>query len=302
MKKGMIFDIKRYAIHDGPGIRTTVFFKGCPLRCQWCHNPEGQLGEQEIVWHRSRCPEDCKACLSFCPQEALDKKGRVLTIDRSKCDLCGKCQEICAYEALELIGREVLVREVMEEVEKDRIFFENSGGGVTFSGGEPLMQPEFLGELIDECHERSIPVTVDTCGYASPDILRRISEKDPLILYDVKIIDEERHKAHTGVSNEIILENLKILAKSGKDVVARIPLIRGINDDDRNIHKTAEFLFSLKSIKQINLLPFHKGGLDKYRRLGRKGPRPSFKPSTHKRIEKIKKIFEDYGFSVKVGG
>ena len=164
------------------------------------------------------------------------------------------------------------------------------------------MQPEFLEELLDECHKSGIRATIDTCGYVSPDILRGISEKNPYILYDVKIIDKERHKAHTGVSNEIILENLRILANSGKDVVVRIPLIRGINDDDRNIRKTAEFLLSLKSMKQINLLPFHKGGLDKYQRLGRKSSQPGFKPSTHKRIEKIKKIFENYGFSVKVGG
>lgn len=301
VKRGMIFDIKRYAIHDGPGIRTTVFFKGCPLRCQWCQNPEGQIPQREIIWYGSRCPAACRECLSSCPQKALQKKGKVLLIDESPCDLCGRCVEVCAFEALQIIGKEMTLQDIMDEVEKDRIFFESSGGGVTFSGGEPLMQPELLEHLLDECQKRGIPTAVDTCGYAPPDVLKKISDKNPLFLYDVKIIDEKRHQSYTGMSNQIIMENIRSLAERGSDVVVRIPLIRGINDDDQNIRKTAEFLLSLKTIKEVNLLPFHKGGLDKYRRLRRKGPQPSFEPSTEERTEEIKEILKDKGFSVKGG-
>lgn len=298
----MIFDIKRYAIHDGPGIRTTVFLKGCPLRCQWCHNPEGQVPEREIIRHERRCPPECRECLSHCPQGAIQKKSKVLTIDESKCDVCGKCQDACSYEALEIIGREVSTQEVMQEVEKDRIFFENSGGGVTFSGGEPLMQPEFLESLLDACRKRGIPATIDTCGLASPEVMEKICEKASLFLYDVKLINDEKHRAHTGASNTIILDNLRSLAKGGREVVVRIPLIAGINDDEDNIRDTVEFLSSTEAIKHINILPFHEGGLEKYKRLRRKEPRPRFKPSPRERTQRIKKTFEDYGFSVRVGG
>jgi pyruvate formate lyase activating enzyme len=299
VKRGMVFDIKRYAIHDGPGIRTTVFLKGCPLRCQWCQNPEGQIPEKEIIWQGNRCPDACRECLSSCPQGALQKKGKTVLIDESRCDLCDRCLEACTFEALQIIGREMTIQDIMEEVEKDRIFYQSSGGGVTFSGGEPLMQPEFLENLLDECQKSGIPAAVDTCGYTSPDTLQRISDKAPLFLYDVKIIDGEKHQAYTGMSNKIILENIKNLAQKGSDVKVRIPLISGINDDDRNIRETSEFLLSLKTIKEVNLLPFHQGGLDKYRRLRREGPQPAFKPSTGERIEEIREVLKEEGFSVK---
>lgn len=302
VKKGLIFDIKRYAIHDGPGIRTTVFFKGCPLCCQWCHNPEGQVLEREIVWYETRCPEECYTCLSSCAREAIQKREGVVRIDEAKCDLCGECQEECAYEAIEIIGKEVSLQDVMKEVDKDRIFYEDSGGGVTFSGGEPLMQPEFLEALVEGCLKKNIPVTVDTCGYASSDIIDKIGEKVPLFLYDLKIIDEERHKMYTGTSNKIILKNLRALTMKGKDIVVRIPLIEGINDDEENIRQTAEFLLSLKGVKNIHLLPFHKGGLEKYRRLRRKPPSSAFQPTSPEKTERIKRMLEGFGFSVKVGG
>ncbi len=302
MKKGIIFDIKRYAIHDGPGIRTTVFFKGCPLHCPWCHNPEGQEEKPEIMWQASRCALECTACVSVCPQMAVEKKARIVLIDRQKCDLCGQCVEACLYEALEIVGREVTVEEVMAEVEKDRIFYEESGGGVTFSGGEPLFQPDFLEALLEACRQRNIQTAIDTCGYVSPEVMERIAQKVDLFLYDLKIIDDRKHREYTGVSNKLIFENLKMLLKKKKPVIIRIPLISGINDDQPNIKATVNFLYSLNSLKEVNLLPYHKGGDEKFRKLGKQNPRPEFRPSSETKIKKIKKMFESHGFSVKIGG
>ena len=300
--KGLIFDIKRYAIHDGPGIRTTVFFKGCPLRCPWCHNPEGQEPKPEIAWHFKRCPRECRDCLSVCPENAIKKIGKSVKIDLSKCDLCGKCSDICVYEALEIVGKERTVQEVMNEVEKDRIFFENSGGGVTFSGGEPLMQPDFLEALLEQCKKRNIRTALDTCGYDSSETLEKISDKVDLFLYDIKLINDKKHKKYVVASNSIILENLKKLSKKGMKIIIRVPLIAGVNDDDDNIRKISEFLLSLKNLKQINLLPYHKGGAEKYKRLKKKNPPHSFMATSVERTKKIKNMLEDYGFLVKIRG
>jgi len=213
--QGIIFDIKRYAIHDGPGIRTTIFLKGCSLRCQWCQNPEGQESNPEIILRSSRCATECSECVSVCPQEAVSKDGNSIEIDKAKCDLCAKCEEVCVYEALEVVGREVAVQEVMEEVEKDKIFFDESGGGITFSGGEPLMQVDFLEPLIKEIKKKNIHVTLDTSGYVSFEDLERISDKVDLFLYDLKIMNDAKHKKYTGVSNKLILENLRNLQNKG---------------------------------------------------------------------------------------
>ena len=300
--KGIVFDIKRYAIHDGPGIRTTVFLKGCPLRCPWCHNPEGELPEPEIIWHRNRCLPQCRNCIPVCRQTALRKKGRTITIDRAQCNLCGDCADVCPTEALEVIGGEMTVGDVMGVILKDRIFYEESGGGATFSGGEPLMQPEFLSHLLDKCHQNNILAVVDTCGYVSSKLLKRMAEKIDLFLYDVKFIDEEKHIRDTGASNRLILENLKMLSNLGKDIIIRIPLLSGVNDLPENIHRTIEFLLSQDNLREINLLPYHRGGEEKHQRLGKANPRRSFRSSSEKRMEDIKKLFEGQGFSVKVGG
>jgi len=254
------------------------------------------------VWHSKRCPIECRDCLSVCPQEAIHKKGKSVIIDLSKCDLCGECTHVCAYEALEIVGKETTVQEVMEEVEKDRIFFENSDGGITFSGGEPLMQPDFLEALLDACKERAIHTTLDTCGYAPSETLERISDKVDLFLYDLKLLDDEKHKEFVGTSNKPILENLKNLSEKGKRIIIRIPLMADMNDDDENVGKIAEFLLPLKNVKQINLLPYHKGGAEKYKRLRRRKIRYTFQPTSEKITKKIKKTLGDYGFSVKVGG
>ena len=302
MAKGIIFDIKRYAIHDGPGIRTTIFLKGCPLRCQWCQNPEGQETNPEIILRSSRCATECNECVSVCPQDAISKDGNSIEIDKAKCDLCAKCEDVCVYEALEVVGREVTVQEAMDEIEKDKIFFEESGGGITFSGGEPLMHVDFLEALLKEIGKKNIHVTLDTSGYVSFEDMDRISYKVDLFLYDLKIMDDEKHEKYTGVSNKLILENLRNLTEQGNSVAVRIPLISGINDDSQSTHMFVDFLQSLKSVKQINLLSYHRGGCEKYKKLRKEGSPITFQSASDERIEDIKKIFADSGFSVKTGG
>ena len=302
MARGIIFDIKRYAIHDGPGIRTTVFLKGCSLRCQWCHNPEGIKSKPEISLRSTRCAKECSECVSVCPQDAISKDGNFIEIDQDKCDLCGVCDDVCVYEALEIVGREVTVEEVMDEIEKDGIFFDESGGGITFSGGEPLMQIDFLETLLEEIKKKNIHVTLDTSGYVSFEDLERVSPNVDLFLYDIKIMDKEKHEKYTGVSNKLILENLRKLSEIGKPVAVRIPLVSGINDDDQNIQMLAEYLHGLKNIKQINLLAYHRGGCEKYKRLRKEKIAKTFSPPSDERIEEIKKILTRSGFSVKKGG
>ena len=302
MVKGIIFDVKRYAIHDGPGIRSTVFLKGCPLQCQWCQNPEGIEPGPEIFVRQKRCAEDCDACVSACPQGAISKDGNSIKIDREKCDFCGKCEDACVYEALEIIGREVTVAEALVEMERDRVFFDESGGGITFSGGEPLMQLDFLMELLPEIKKRNIHVTLDTSGFVSFRDLERVSDQVDLFLYDLKIMDDEKHKEYTGVSNRIILENLRELTERGKPTAVRIPLISGVNDDDQSIQSLTEYLQSLKNIKHISLLPYHSGGCEKYRNLKKEDSLKTFQPPSGMRIDEIGKLLIEAGFSVKTGG
>lgn len=302
MAKGIIFDIKRYAIHDGPGIRTTVFFKGCPLNCQWCHNPEGIEPMPELLLNQTRCAIDCRACLSECPKSAILKIGTTVYIDQKKCDLCGNCVDACMYEALLIAGKKKSAPDVFAEVEKDLIFYEESRGGVTLSGGEPLLQMEFLDNLLDELKSRDVHVALDTSGYSPLEDLERVCDRVDLILYDLKMMDEMDHEDYTGASNAIILRNLKELSSAGKPVEIRIPLVCGVNDDEQNIHRTVQYLFDLESIVSVCLLPYHRGGCEKYTRL-RKGERPKiFKPPPKDRIKQIKQNFLEAGFKVRVGG
>ncbi len=302
MKKGIIFDIKRYAIHDGPGIRTTVFLKGCPLRCQWCQNPEGLELDAEVFWRENRCAEDCRACVTACPSRAVSKNGNRVVVDKKKCDFCRICDDACVYDALEIVGREVSVEEIMEEIEKDRVFFDESGGGVTFSGGEPLLQADFLQSLIEEVKKSNIHVALDTSGCVPFEDLQRVSDRVDLFLYDLKIMEDETHKKYTGVSNQIILENLKKLSDKKKAIHVRIPLVSGVNDDKQNIQRFAEYLRTLRNVKNISLLAYHRGGCEKYRRLQKEEQLRTFQSPSKKRMEEVKKFLVDSGFSVKMGG
>ncbi len=300
--KGTIFDIKRYAIHDGPGIRTTVFFKGCTLRCQWCHNPEGIKFEHEIMFRSSRCAEDCWDCIPCCPKRAIEEKGKLIVIDHDKCDLCGVCGDVCAYEAVAIVGREVTVPEIIDEVEKDQLFYDESRGGVTISGGEPLAQGDFLLELLEELNKRDIHAAVDTSGCVPYEILDVVSQRADLILYDLKVMNEKRHRVFTGEPNGQILENLRRLNEKGNDIIIRMPVIKGLNDDQENIQSMVDFLLPLRKTWQINLLPFHRGGEGKLERLNKKIPLVDFKTPTEKKLEEIRDRLSSYGFRVKIGG
>ena len=268
-KTGLIFDIKRYAINDGPGIRTTVFLKGCPLHCTWCHNPEGIFPKPQRVYSLSKCI-DCRMCISACPKHACTMTTKGVVVDDQLCVVCGICNEVCPSKAIEIIGRKVSVEYLVEEVEKDSLFFDKSGGGVTFSGGEPLLQPDFLEEALKSLGQHSIHRVVDTTGFADTDVLLRVAAHTDLFLYDLKMVNSARHKKWTGVGNRLILKNLRCLSESGARLSVRIPLIVGVNADEDNLRKTANFIASLPGHDlSITLLPFHNIMTNKYAKLGR---------------------------------
>jgi pyruvate formate lyase activating enzyme len=300
MTTGIIFNIQRYSIHDGPGIRTTVFLKGCPLNCWWCQNPESQLSWQEMVFWEDRCI-GCGACSLNCPSGAIQMENKKPVTDKSKCNLCGECSRICPAQAWEMIGKKLTAEEIVKEVEKDLVFYEESGGGVTFSGGEPLGQSEFLESLLICCQKKKINTAVDTSGYISWEILSKISSKVDLFLYDLKIMDNERHKKYTGASNELILENLKKLSSIHNNIFVRFPVIPGINDDYRNIKETGKFLSSLK-IAQVNLLPYHYIGVDKYRRSGRTYKLVTTQPPSEEKLSEVSAILRKFNLNVKLRG
>ena len=297
---GIIFNIQRYSIHDGPGIRTTVFLKGCPLNCWWCQNPESQTDKQEMIFWEDRCI-GCALCSINCPSGAISMKDGKPVTNRNECIMCGKCSRICPARAREIMGSKVSVDEVIKEIEKDLIFYEESGGGATFSGGEPLSQSEFLGALLDGCKEKKIHTAVDTSGYIPWKILERLNSKIDLFLYDLKIMDDKRHKKYTGVSNNLILENLKKLCLVHHNIFIRFPIIPGINDDDQNIREMGEFLSSLK-IAQINLLPYHFMGIDKYKRLERIYKLADIHSPSKEKLSDISTILRNFNLKVKLGG
>jgi len=297
---GIIFDVKRFSIHDGPGIRTTVFFKGCPLSCPWCHNPEGQAPEPELMLRVNRCI-GCGACLSVCKQGAISMDGDVAVTDREKCIACGACVEVCYAEAREMAGRELTVAHVMAEIERDIAFYEESGGGVTFSGGEPLLQPAFLLALLQACREWEIHTAVDTCGFATWETLDSIRQHVDLFLYDLKLIDETKHREFTGVSNELSLRNLQALSRLGHDIVLRVPIIPGINDDE-NVRQTGAFAAALPRLNRVDLLPYHHAGVEKYNRFNKVYRLPEARPPSVERMADLAGILRGLGLQVGIGG
>jgi len=299
---GRIFDIKRYSIHDGPGIRTTVFLKGCALRCLWCHNPESIDPGPELMHWPARCKR-CDSCIKACPIGAISKGAAgAVVIDRAKCDLCGACAEACLYDAMQMVGREMSVEGVLAEVEKDKIFYEQSGGGVTLSGGDPFVQSAFAEALLDGCRERGMRTAIDTAGMSSDGVLDRLAAKTDLVLYDLKCMDEARHREMTGASNAPVLENLRRLAVRGTEIWISIPLVRGVNDDDGNIRRTIDFLRSLGTVKRVGLLPYHSGGLEKARRIGKEKDFRRFEQPSEERLAAIEAAFREAGFEVRRGG
>jgi pyruvate formate lyase activating enzyme len=298
---GLVFDIKRYAIHDGPGIRTTVFFKGCPLRCQWCHNPESWKDNPEPALRRNRCLR-CGRCVEICPQDAISLTEDLPLTDPEKCTLCGECIETCPGDAREIIGRRMTVAEVMTEIEKDIIFYDQSAGGATFSGGEPLMQAEFLLALLNQCRKKQVHAAVDTSCWAQPDLVDAVAEKTDLFLCDIKHTDSDAHRRLTGVENTLILANIKRLSQAGKRIIIRIPIIPGFNDAPENIEATGKFAASLPGVLRIDILPYNRGGNEKAARLAAGIDLIRIETPRDQKMNSIAALLGKYGFEVKIGG
>lgn len=303
MSKPLIFDIKRYSINDGPGVRVTLFFKGCPLSCKWCHNPESQKFENEKLFFKNKCI-GCFTCIDNCPENALTSHPQhgIIT-ERSKCTLCGKCAEVCPTTAMQLAGRMFDIEEVKTVLEKELDLMKSSGGGVTFSGGEPLLFADELIEVAKFCKKLGIHCAVDTSGFVRSESIEKVIPFTDLFLYDLKLMDSSKHKEFTGAGNELILENLKKIAASNIPYHIRIPLIKGVNTDEENISQTIDFIQGLpKKPELIGLLPYHDIATVKYERLGKVYDNADMKEPLVDKLDKIITQFKAAGLQVRIGG
>jgi pyruvate formate lyase activating enzyme len=298
---GEIFDIKKYAIHDGPGIRTTVFFKGCPLSCWWCHNPESLSTATHRLYRPERCI-GCRECLTACSNGAIRQFEGQLQWSAADCRYCETCATVCPAEAVEFIGKTMTVDEVVADITKDTLFYDQSGGGVTISGGEPLMQPSFLMQLLETCGELRLHRTLDTSGHADTQTVLEVAARTDLFLYDLKHMDPEKHYRYTGVSNDTILTNLQQLSRQGARIIIRLPLIPGINTDEENIDRTGALASSLPGVIGINILPYHCAAEAKYRNLGLNNHAADVQRPSGDVIASVARHLESYNLEVKIGG
>jgi pyruvate formate lyase activating enzyme len=289
---GQIFNIQRFSVQDGPGIRTTIFMKGCPLACPWCSNPESQQSHPELAHVDSLC-DGCGRCLPVCGPKAISLEGEGVRVDQKLCDGCGRCVEACAPGALKTYGREISVEEALQEIEKDAPYYRNSKGGVTASGGEPLRQPRFVTALFERCRAAGIHTALDTCGYATREALGSVLEHTDLVLYDLKLIDDAVHTKILETSNHPILENARFAVGSGVPLIIRIPLVPGITEHDANIGAMVRFVEELgEGVTAIHVLPYHRFGLDKYPMLDREYQLGELTPP---REERIRAVVESFG-------
>ncbi|MDD2320622.1 MAG: glycyl-radical enzyme activating protein [Geobacteraceae bacterium] len=302
--RGLVFDIQKFAIHDGGGIRTLVFLKGCPLQCHWCSNPESLSAKPEVIFVSNNCIA-CNKCVDICAAGALrqpDATQSGLIIDRNLCTLCGQCAKFCYAGAINIIGRYLSVPELMKIIERDRKFYDQSNGGVTFSGGEPTAQPEFLLAALAEARRRGIHTAIETSSFVARDIFVSILQNVDLVLTDIKHMDDAEHKRLTGVSNQLILDNLLTISRLGIPLRIRLPLIPGLNDSAQNLEETADFVQQLKTLQSLDILPYHRLGEMKWRQLGMEYQLSGLAPNTELEVDRIGRLFTERGITVSIGG
>lgn len=268
---GLISHIQRFSVHDGPGIRTTVFFQGCPLACRWCQNPEAVSNRAEVLFYEERCA-GCGACIRVCPQGCFFRRGGATSFDSAGCDVCGLCIERCPSGALAWSAVSKSASEILREVLRDRVFYETSGGGLTLSGGEPLRQPGFCRDLLGRAKQAGLHTALDTSGCVPYDHIRKVLPLTDLFLYDIKLIDPNLHERYTGSSNEVILENFRRLARTGKDIVVRVPLVPGVTDGAENVAAIERFVRTESQTTVIEKIPYNPLMEKKYLLLGRRAP------------------------------
>lgn len=299
--RGLVFSVSRASAEDGPGIRTVVFLKGCPLHCAWCHSPQSQDGLTPVLsFYEARCI-GCGACLKACPNGAQTILNDKKVINRKRCTLCGRCVETCPTSALEFTGRWQSVAEVMAIVRRDAAYYKSSGGGVTFSGGEPLMQPEFLAAMLRECRREGFHTVIETSGFAPRPVIERILPLIDLFLYDVKHMDASRHLALIGVDNKLILQNLRRISESGASIWVRLPLIPGINDGENNLSAVADFVRGMPGIEKVSLLPYNVAAGARYLEIGKTFALEGLKAQPKEELKKLVEIFTRAGLSAEAG-
>ena len=299
--KRTVVDITRMTVHNGPGIRTLILFKGCPLRCTWCSTPESQRESPEIGFYPDRCIR-CDECLAVCPRNAITVREKTVAVDRELCDNCGRCTSVCYAEALKLFGKEYTVEKLVSEILSDEVVYRHSGGGVTLSGGEPFFRPEFLLTLLKELKQSGISCGIDTCGFTDRQHIEAVLPYVDFFLWDIKHMDRDKHTEYTGVSNELILDNLRFVSEENIPLYLRLPLIPGYNDSEDNLLDLCNFAKTLSSLEEIHLLPLHHLGRIRYAALGREYPIEGIPLIKEEKLDEMKRLVESTGLKCNIIG